>query len=595
MRAGGISADWPFLDKIPQIELEKTQPALNALLNEERLWKLAAHEDAFVRRAIYRLLINVLITSSVTLDPSIISARVLTAGLHCSQMGSAYDYAKAIALLSAKQPTVWTENYAGSGKKSAKSRLCRFLRKGSQGGPADFWSCISDLLPFLPEDILRDEPDTDSSEKSDESRRVYSQLLEAIHEGVVIKDEPRINSSASWSTYITAARLICSGLHGPGDRHSFLMSSVLPLVDQYLKPSLDQTRWHVTGPQRRDIITKASSLLFHEDSNLFMEEMRVFSARFVADLKTSLPEQSKDYLKSQDSVSTEASRWYDLQAALLEESGIDGTRQVFTETITSEIKSAVSTLNARNGKPYGAAAALETSMRALPKLVLTYSEIKNMITGFADNDIPNLILSPSAKYLVSILNILDNTQDSHVDYTRCARELYEAPNSPLKSTALQALLSSSGLAHTPALADATRKILRHAIEQDDVASWDSVLASVSNFHAPRDLLDSIFSRMTESLSVDTERCAVLHGLELISKRNLKVLREFTTSNVGSKLLSSLLFLSEAEDGDVSQQAKVLNNALEGALRSSGDANQAIESMLAIIRNGLDEAGESSLS
>ena len=183
-------------------------------LKEEKLWKLASHEDPYVRRSIYRLLVVALAKEKEALSSSLLSVNMLTSSLHISQAGSAFDYARAVAALSTEIPEVWTVHYIGSGKKSPQNRMCHFLKRGSQGGPAEFWAQVSRIITVLPPGIIINAADK-SAETENEDEDRFSPVLSAIHEGLNSRGEARANQGAAWSTYVDVFELMLSYFPAP--------------------------------------------------------------------------------------------------------------------------------------------------------------------------------------------------------------------------------------------------------------------------------------------------------------------------------------------------------------------------------------------
>lgn len=584
-----------LMESISEADIEKGRALLNEFLNEDKLWQFASHGDAFVRRALYRLLGTVLVRYKDILNPSTISASVLVSGLNTTQSGSAFDYAKVLALLSVEIPDVWTTYYPGSGKKSAANRLCHFLRKGSQGGPPDFWSQIAALLVNLPLSILLRSADPESNPKVVGEKDSPTPILNALHEGLNSKDESRANRFAAWNAYLTASDVALSSFSDAATRRRIVTSSVLPIPAQYVRPSSDNSRWAVTGALGQEVCVRACNQAILRDAGSFEEEWNALSSNIVEDFKTSLPEQAKDYVKSQDSVSAEVDRWYSLQAALLKGKGQDITGIIFKQTVASEIISAVSVLQARNGKPYGAAAALEKLIQKLPKIVLSDEGCKAEIVTFVNDTLPNLLLSPSAKYLVRILNHIDGSCDLSRSYDKCMQMLAEAPESASKSIALESFISSPRLATIESLFGMVIANLSQAIRDDNSMSWNIVMAAISNPVAPKSLTDEILANMTEGLLVGPKNVTSLHGLEMTIKHNSGKLTEFARSPKGSNLLSKLLLLADSPDDGIAQRARYTSSTIEKALATQGGAGQAAKSLIEIVNKGLDTAEASSIS
>ena len=563
-------------------------------LNEVKLWKLASHEDPYVRRALCRILVVALAKEKELLNPSMLTAQMLTSGLHTSQAGSAFDFAKAIAQLTIEMPDVWTVHYTGSGKKSAQNRLSQFLKRGSQGGPAEFWGQISIILETLSSQILvkaTEEP----REFDDDVDYSYSPVLDSIHDGLHSRDEPRANQGAAWDTYLHTAKLVMSYLPDASDRHQFYKYSVFPIVIHYVRPSPQHSQWAIAGPHQEDLCTKACKLALRGTFEVLDVEWLALSSRVVEDMKTSMPEQSKEFSKSQDAVSAEMSRWYRLQASLLDHHSADQIHSMVERSVSVEIPAIIAILEARNGKPYGAASALESLISTLPELVLSNNNTQAQLVDFANNILPNILLSPSAKHLIRLLGLLEGKIDVHHAYKKCMQTLIDAPDSSAKAIAMQSFLSSTRLSDTDSLSTEVLQSLSGAMDNDDISHWNLVMAAVTNPAAPKQLTEEILATMTAGLSISSNTTAALNGLEKIVKYNSRLVNDFVTSSKGSTLCSRLLLLSDSPNESISQRARVITNSLDRMLSINGGSNiQGTRSMIEMVNQGLEGANTESL-
>lgn len=574
--------------------MEKSRALLEEFLNEGKVWKLATHSDSFVRRALYRLIPVTLAKQRNSLNQSLLSTNLLMSGLRTDQTGSALDFTNAISILTEELPDVWTLQYAGTGKQSARSRLKDFLKKGSRGGPSEFWSSVSSLLSRLPPSILTSADEDGSTSNADDKAHSSSSLLSALLEGINSKDEPRANQGSAWKTYLDAFELLQALLPDPVDRQGFYGRHLLPILRQYIRPSPELTGWTLPTPQRKPILLRVCSLTLLHTPKAFEDEWQALSTQIIDDLKTSLPEQSKEYAKSQDSIAAETGRWYQLQSSLLGESSGTALISILEQSLPMEANSALTIIKNRNGKPYGAAAALHTALKYVPGIVLGNGPTRKALLDFAHSVIPELMNSPSTKYLIQILDHLEENEDVSQAYERCMEKLAELPESDAKSNALQTFMASPRLARSESLPALVPTSLQRALKDDDEPSWKLVMAALSNPVAPKGLTEDALVSMVDDLSIHAASPTGLHGLEMAAKHAEGVVKEFALSSKGSSLLSVLLSLSASTDDNISQRAKSLSTLVEQALTVSGSAGQATTSMLHMIQSSIDTAGAGSL-
>lgn len=524
-----------------------------------------------------------------------VSASMLTSGLHANQRGSALDFARAVAALTVEIPDIWTVHYTGSGKKSARNRLCHFLKRGSQGAPAEFWGHVSSVLSNIPANVLMNAANEPES-IDDDGHRIYSSVLISLHEALNSRDEVRTNQGAAWNTYLHASELVLLSLPDVSDQGQFYRTSIFPVVIQYIRPLAEQARWTVVGTQQKDLCARACTISLSGNLDAFREEWQALSTKIIEDLKISLPEQSKEFAKSQDAVAAETDRWYRLQASILEVGPTEVLRPIIEKSVYLEVPSIISILTTRNGKPYGAASALETLIQTIPEIVLSNDTVKEELVNFVDNVLPSSLQSPSAKHLIRILGLLEDKIEVRRAYEKSMRTLIDGPDSSAKAVAMQTFISSPRLADTDSLSAVVLGNLSQAMKNDDEVNWDPVIAAIANPLAPKSLTDDILTNMTAGLSISSDATAAMHGLENTMKQNEGLLRDFALSSNGSTLRSKLLLLADSQEEPVSLRARNITNALERILSINGkESIQAIRSMLDIINEGFEEAVAESLS
>ncbi|KAL8779784.1 MAG: hypothetical protein Q9213_006769, partial [Squamulea squamosa] len=571
-----------ILENSPQDVLDKHEVALNEFLGSKELWKLASNADASVRKSIYRLLDTSMTERPKVLNLEVISTCILTSGLSVNHIASSLDYSRVLAHLTTFNPNIWTDFYTGTGKKSATKRLCQFLVKGSQGGPYQYWDEIQALLQHVPMSVLLPQ------ENISDQKFV---ILEALHEGLSNRDEPRSNQRAAWNTYLETARRFLS-FHDV-DRDRLINDSIMPILTQYINPSREMATWTVSGFSQPIVLTATRLCL--ESPQAFAAQWSNLSRSFVEEVRTSLPEQSRDFAKSQDTISAKASKWYGLQAALSDVEISEDTRTLLITTSTSEILSAIALLEARNGKPYGAASLITTAIRSMPNLLLTQQLLRDSLAKFVSTDVPNLLLSPSGPYFVELIPHPKTIIDSDTIYRKGLRSVLDSPQNPARSKALQCLVGSPCARHLgqdEALLATLITTLKKEID-DEVTQSDLLSTAVANPNAPPELAQALIGQIVATLSLEDQRSASLQGLQTVVKLDPAAVKTYDATTEGSSLLAKLISLTESNDATVSQQAKSISSMLRAdAPTDNIHDNQAI---LNIIRLGPETTGDHALS
>ena len=280
------------------------------------------------------------LTSPAALSPNLneISISVVSKALSIDQSGSAWDYTDTLLALTSVFPTVWTGAYTD--KRPASQYLRHFLKKGSQGGPPEFWDNIGNLFQAIPPGVLP------------QDASLASKLLGAYHDGITSSQEPKSNARTAWTNYFAVAARFLSLLPEGENRKTLLEQSLFPIFEKYLRQT-DEGAQCPISTQAPDVCAGGFKVLaqlrFGDIQSLLVLEWRRLAGLLMEDLKTSLPEQSKGFEKSQGSLTQEAKRWFSMQGIISKEPSLPFDFEVCIETSVCILKVAIEILNSRNG------------------------------------------------------------------------------------------------------------------------------------------------------------------------------------------------------------------------------------------------------
>ncbi|KAL9599220.1 MAG: hypothetical protein Q9219_004001 [cf. Caloplaca sp. 3 TL-2023] len=570
-----------IIDNTPQDALSKQQGALEDFLSRPELWKFSSHADPPLRRAVYTILGSSLTKYPSLLDLGVISNCVLVSSLDIRQASSALEYSRILARLTVHDPSVWTDHYKGTGKKAATKRLCQYLSRGSQGGSPACWGEIGTILLNVPVSVLL------PRENIPDQKFV---VLEALREGITNRDEPRANQQAAWDAYLNLANRFLSVTDV--DRDLFIDDNILPLLVQYIKPSRETSSWTASASQEPIMLNAARIALTSEQ--VLVHRWRALSEALVQDIQISLPEQSKDFAKSQDAISSKANRWYSLQKALRDIKISSDFLIAISDTTVSEIEAAVALLKARGGKPYGAASLIESAVRLLPEVLSDHEDLKRLIVEFFMADASNFLLSPSGPYLVGLIPFLEQVADIGPIFRSSLQTALQAPESIARSNVLQRLAASPCLRRLdqdPALLEEFSTSLQRAVYHGDGNNETFKTALVNSDSSSR-LTQDLLSKMLENLSSEESQSASLRGLETIVSRAPDAIKTFDASTDGATCLSRLIALADSPEYTLAQRATDLVDVLRADTATNPEGDQAI---IKIIRRSLDIADPDALS
>ena len=594
------------LEKSPQDKNQQAESeAHRQLLHSETVWNLASSKDYFLRKAVYRLLSSAIASAPDLLDMALVGNAMIKA-LDADQMGSINDFLKCSTSITERQPGLWTRGYTGSSKKPPSKRLCHFLRRGSQGGSSETWKQLRTLLGLIPIEILHAQP-TAESQKSSENNEKPPVLL-ALREGIARKNEIRTPHKDAWLCYVHTASRILRESSNADANNSVIQYCVLPLLRHYVKPTVDEVLWNLTGTGIEDIPIEVVNVASSFSPNALKGEIEVVSGLLIEDVRTSLPEQSKDFSKSQDAIINEFRRWYSLKQRAAESGS--SAAEILNETDAAEVDAAAQLLASRGGKPYSAAAILELvaekicgssgSSTSKSPSANAAALTKEKLATFADNKLPELMGSPSSVHLLKLLQILETL--GPLDYLQASslERLAEAEQSPSREAAILYLVSStSWLRNNETKTTLSRLVfadLEKALSTEE-GKWSLVEMALKSPSTPDTLVDSIVARMTEALSVSSETDQALSGLEKMASRDQGMLARLVRSDNSNKLATRLFYLSQEPKGSFHDEYQRARASKLKQLFNTVDATDGASKtspIIDIIRDSVSQTGPESL-
>ncbi|KAF2204969.1 hypothetical protein GQ43DRAFT_363503 [Delitschia confertaspora ATCC 74209] len=571
-----------LLTELRPEDLAKCQSDYETLLGTDKIWTFATNSDASVRRSLHRFLRTCLSTQPESVEKNLdaISKAYLSNALNSDQAGSSYEYANTLAQLTARFPMVWTDHY--SSKTSVTKRLRQFLKRGSQSSPREFWEQVKCIVESLPKDVI---PDTAAD---------VAETLSAMRGGIIRKEEPRTNIPVAFSVYLDTADHLCTTLPDD-DKHRIMTELILPIIQQYIRPDPELSQWTLP-PNGSDIVCKAMALgcmpaILHT-------EWPQYAANLVQDIKTSAPEQAKDHDKSQKALIDQAARLAKLQEYSLNKDPSSQLRDTFLKASASIVKEALEVLKGRNGKPYGAAGVIAELLRRNKSLVLSDPRTKEQLSRFAQDDVPQLLLSPSATHCTEILFSFCESPFFKDAWISSLKTVLHAPESTRKMTALESIMAPAEIqsfdlaSSDPELQNYIKtKVAAALVGEVTWDSFDRILYSASKTMSSA-TTDDILSNMADALSLSDQSPNALRGFHHVVKQNPSFLKPFLSSPKGSNLLAQLLSVSESSSDDITQEASAVYSSLQALLATGSGSKQ---SMYDVIHQGLLNASKNSIS
>lgn len=586
-----ISLVLNLLVKLDKDDILKQQDKYEEFLSKnKRLWALASSEDAHVRRATSQLLIVCLDKQPAIIEAELdlISSAFVSEALRSRQSSSASQLAEALEKLTAQFPLTWTSSYKG--KKNPLSRLRVFVEKGSQGGSPVYWQSLRSLLQLLPPPVLP----TDIESSLD--------FLHAFRDGIGSREEPKTNAAEAWHSYFESVKLLASRLSDSTLQGKLFQEALFPVFEQYLHPTSENSKWSISNDNTLlgvalEICAAAGEADWQKS---FADEWHRLVEDFLLRLQTSLPEQSKDYHKSQVAVASEGHRWFNLVSVVLRAGRLKEVTDLLVGLSSKIINTCLETVVNRNGKPYSATATVECALRLSPALMQISPRSMERIDSFIENHLPTLVTSPSSSYLISILttfrSIPDRESAFQKTWTAAIDRLLSISDQSEKWKIIAALISNDMVASLAQKHNVLQEFFATATMsavKGNADAWPIFEAAVTFGSLAGTTEATLLDQLLLSLDADSPYTGgALRAMEFISSNKPTLLRQESSTHVS--VITKLLALTELSDSTLSTRASRLRSAMEVSDKASatGDRESPI---IHVIRENLETASPLSLA
>ncbi|EXJ90200.1 hypothetical protein A1O1_03299 [Capronia coronata CBS 617.96] len=527
---------------------------LEQIVTDKRLWEYSYSEDPNLRKAICALVIVCTETVDAYLDWPSISACFIGKALHNSQLGSSRQLSEALLALTGRRPEIWTSDY--SSKTPASKRLHQYLKNGSQRGPADFWVAIAALLKRIPLEVWAPEHVDRKVDLPSATR-----LIGALRAGITSPEEPRQNLQTAWLAYVEISFWILDMLRDDDSKTKLMNEELVPLVTQYIAHDMAQTSGKLPASCDLRIATSILvSVLRHGLHDVFESAWLRVCEELSNAMKLSLPETSKDFSKSQDSVTAQAQRLFQLRSSVLKSGGLGPVEssyavRVFQQGDEKLLGVATELLRSRNGKPYSAAFVLERVV------VDPHSPTPQWLEDFLTSDAMALLNSPSAEYIITI--ILNRGKNIE----QIVSNLIHSADSGYAISAISRLLSQVSeetLSNNPELEAFVLHKTSSALEEDAVQRMARAILRnpklrLSNFW--ESCFKCILGRLSSDRDAASQQVTLHFLLDLFSGPDSALA---ISNSTGGELLSRSLLLSDSQNSEIADLAKLLIEKIRSA-------------------------------
>lgn len=246
-----------------------------------------------------------------------------------------------------------------------------------------------------------------------------------------------------------------------------------------------------------------------------------------------------------------------------------------------------------------AAATVESALRLTPILLDISPSASKSLSQYMKHDLPNLISSPSSKYLVSLLFLFGSFPNQQQLFQQIWLSIIKdlATREGNYTSIIVSMVSNDCVADMAKSESSLQGYLANAMiaalnSLENSEQWELLDAAITfdslSSDSEAQLVDQLISRL-DTNEVDIN--GAFKALEIISKKNPSLLKDENKTYIS--LITKLLALSEIFDSTIPSQASRLRLAIEASGQSLDP--EAKSPMLHVIRENLENATTQSLT
>ncbi|KAF3925498.1 hypothetical protein AA313_de0204489 [Arthrobotrys entomopaga] len=527
-------------------------------MNEPRLWTFAYHNDPYLRQAVYSLLRTCLVNRKDYVEPAlrIIAPAMIEKALTSNQIGSNQKFLDTLLTLNETFPDSW--EIAATAKKPTFKVVKRYVAKGSQGAPAEFWSKFKSLVETLPQKALPSINDE------------VQQFLTAIVDGLSGSMEPKDHRAEAWSCYFQiCAFFLSKEFLAENIRKDIVSINVGNPFKKFIEPKQELAAWRMGLADPPIVLAKALKVLTEVDTDFVREQINNLISE-LAKLVEAVVEAAAagdQIIIEQSTLAVDA--WAKLTSALYQT--LDKKHWSILALNSAEERLlcyAVTSSKASQGANVAAAALVASIARSANSSVRRHAGCRMSLHGYLVDDSQILVASPSREYFFNTLFSYQKYWESSSGRAILEETIDLLVISENREAILQFIYNFER-SHTKACVSSAnldgylRRECDHAIAEADESSWKMLIVA---FQAPellvsRELKADMVVKLVEKLhkiTVDKTYDHTLTGniLTELSRIPAVVLASISP-NLRKDLISTLLLILETADEEYIKKADIL--------------------------------------
>ncbi|SPN98428.1 uncharacterized protein DNG_01473 [Cephalotrichum gorgonifer] len=578
-----------LLQKLSDDDIEKYEEDYLEFITDDVVWKCVNIGDSSVRKTACQLLSLCLESRKSALEEKLprIQKTLVTDGLKSNHVGSVVELLNTLMSFTQSFPTIWLPSRGD--KKAPVTRLSPFVEKGSQGSKGGFWEGFEALIKVIPSEVI--------------TLDVANSIARSMRAGISSREEPRSQAAVAWTRYLRVSRYFLGVLSSGDDQVNFAAESLLPLLEHYLHPGSpdESSNWVVPGSSASAVIEGCYAVTTESAPEAVIsaskEKWRQLSADYCSRIANSLPEVSRDYEKSQESIAEEGARWFTLIGQVQRtkaQSSKAGYDTALDEPAAEIVGRCVDIFSRRNLKPFGAAKTLrhmaESTMYLSSNAQITDTLFELLLESGSEQ--MDLVLTARSRLdLVFCLQAFADKESSQYErlWKAWTASLLNDADDPAVPEVIEALISYEKAGQL-AQGDSSVQdyILKHSLRSltSESANWSLLEKSLKYGALTRQSQTTLTNHLLDvpqDNSTTVEKA--LDALTIMERHGGDIMSG--DEDLRLALVTKLLSLSEADGTSVSSKASDLRQLI-------GSHAEWKKSTRAILQNNLKTAGPESL-
>ncbi|KAK6527828.1 hypothetical protein TWF694_004804 [Orbilia ellipsospora] len=527
-------------------------------MNEPRLWTFAYHNDPYLRQSVYSLLRTCLVNRKDYVEPAlgIIAPAMIEKALTSNQFGSNQKFLDTLLTLNETFPDSW--EIAATAKKPTFKVVKRYVAKGSQGAPAEFWSKFKSLVETLPQKALPSINDE------------VQQFLTAIVDGLSGSMEPKDHRAEAWSCYYQiCAFFLSKEFLAENIRKDIVSVNVGNTFKEFIEPKQELAAWRIGLADPPIVLAKAMKVLTEVDTDFVREQLNNLIGELAKLVETAVEEAvtGDQAIIEQSTLAVDA--WAKLTSALYHT--LDKKHwsiQALNSAEEQLLCYAVTGSKDSQGANVAAAALVASIARSANSSVRRHAGCRMSLHGYLVDDSRALVASPSREYFFNTLFAYQKHWESSSGHAILEETIDLLVISENREAILQFIYNFER-SHTKACVSSAnldgylRRECDHAIAEADETSWKMLIVA---FQAPellvsRDLKADMVVKLVEKLhkiTVERSYDHILTGNVLTELSRIPaVVLASISPNLRKDLITTLLLILETADEEYIKKADIL--------------------------------------